>query len=76
MADQPGVLARITGHLADAGISIDAALQKLSEDDGQTDVILLTHVAEESRIATALEAIQSMPTVLGEIVRIRREELD
>lgn len=76
VADQPGVLARITGHLADAGISIDAALQRLSEDDGQTDVILLTHVSEESRIASAIEAIQSMPTVLGEIIRIRREELD
>jgi homoserine dehydrogenase len=76
VADQPGVLARITGHLADAGISIDAALQKLSEDDGQTDVILLTHVSEESRIVSAIEAIQAMPTVLGEVVRIRREELD
>lgn len=74
--DQPGVLARITGHLADAGISIDAALQKLAEDEDQTDVILLTHVSDESRILSAIEAIESMPTVLGAVVRIRREELD
>jgi homoserine dehydrogenase len=76
VADQPGVLAKITGHLADAGISIDAALQKLSEDDGQTDVILLTHVSEESRIVSAITAIQAMDTVLGEVVRIRREDLN
>jgi homoserine dehydrogenase len=75
VADQPGVLARITGHLADAGISIDAALQKAAEDECQTDVILLTHVSDERRILSAIEAIEAMPTVLGPVVRIRREEL-
>src|SRR5690606_17009456 len=76
VADQPVVLARITGHLADAGISIDAALQKPAEDERQTDVILLTHVSDESRIVAAIGAIEAMPTVLGPVVRIRREELD
>ncbi len=76
VADQPGVLARITGHLADAGISIDAALQKPAEDERQTDVILLTHESQESRIVAAISAIEAMSTVLGPVVRIRREELD
>lgn len=77
VADQPGVLARITGHVADAGISIDAALQKpAEEEERQTDIILLTHLAEEGRITEAVAAIEAMPTVLGKVVRIRREELD
>ena len=38
-------------------------------------MILLTHVSDERRILSAIEAIEAMPTVLGPVVRIRREEL-
>ena len=51
VADQTGVLAAITRILAESGISIDALLQKESEqvDDakGETDIILITHVCRE-----------------------------
>ena len=52
VADQAGVLARITGLLADAGISIDAVLQREADEVGgegstQTDVIILTHDTRE-----------------------------
>ena len=44
VADQAGVLARITGILAEHDISIDALLQRESaEGEAQTDVIILTH---------------------------------
>src|SRR5690606_9882182 len=76
VADQPGVLARTTGHLADAGITTHPALQQPGEAGRQTDVLLLTHVSDESRIVAAIGAIEAMPTVLGPVVRIRREELD
>lgn len=76
VADQPGVLARITGHLADAAISIDAALQKPAENERETDVILLTHKAQENRTRAAIRAIEAMPTVLAPVIRIRREEFD
>ena len=76
VADQTGVLARITGILADNDISIDALLQRESaEGEAQTDVIILTHDTVEGRMNRAIAAMQALPTVLAPIVRIRKEEL-
>ena len=76
VADQAGVLARITGILAERGISIDALLQRESaEGEAQTDVIILTHDTREGDMNQALAAMQALPTVLAPIVRIRKEEL-
>ncbi|WP_418320556.1 homoserine dehydrogenase [Piscinibacter sakaiensis] len=77
VADQAGVLARITGILAEADISIDALLQRESgEGEKQTDVIILTHETVEGRMNRALAQMQALPTVLAPIVRIRKEELN
>jgi len=76
VADQAGVLARITGILAEGDISIDALLQRESaEGEAQTDVIILTHDTVEGRMNRAIAAMQALPTVLAPIVRIRKEEL-
>ena len=76
VADQPGVLARITGILAEGDISIDALLQRESaEGEAQTDVIILTHDTVEGRMNKAIAQMQALPTVLAPIVRIRKEEL-
>ena len=76
VADQTGVLARITGILAECDISIDALLQRESaEGEAQTDVIILTHDTVEGRMNTAIAQMQALPTVLAPIVRIRKEEL-
>jgi homoserine dehydrogenase len=76
VADQTGVLARITGILADHGISIDALLQRESaEGEAQTDVIILTHTTIEGRMNKAIAGMQALTTVLAPIVRIRKEEL-
>ena len=76
MADQAGVLARITTILADNDISIDAVLQRESaEGEKQTDVIILTHDTVEGRMNRAIAQMQALPTVLAPIVRIRKEEL-
>jgi homoserine dehydrogenase len=85
VADKAGVLARITGILADNDISIDAVLQRPSADgDGRgmpatggekTDLIILTHDTVEGRMQAALALMQALPTVLAPIVRIRKEEL-
>jgi homoserine dehydrogenase len=77
VADQAGVLARITGILADNDISIDAVLQRESaEGEKQTDLIILTHDTVEQRMNKALAQMQALPTVLAPIVRIRKEELN
>ena len=76
VADQAGVLARITGILAESDISIDALLQRESaEGEAHTDVIILTHDTVEERMNRAIAQMQALPTVLAPIVRIRKEEL-
>ncbi len=76
VADQAGVLARITGILAERNISIDALLQRESaEGEAQTDVIILTHDTVEGEMNQAIAQMQALPTVLAPIVRIRKEEL-
>ncbi|MBU3739751.1 MAG: homoserine dehydrogenase, partial [Rhodoferax sp.] len=80
VADRAGVLARVTGILADAGISIDAVLQRQAEAVGgegsnQTDLIILTHDCLEGTMDAALARMQALDAVLAPIVRIRKEEL-
>ena len=76
VADEAGVLSRITTILAEHDISIDAVLQRESaEGERQTDLIILTHETQEGRMSTALAQMQALPTVLAPIVRLRKEEL-
>jgi len=86
VADETGVLAKVTGILADAGISIDAVLQREADEIGteaavgqpqvpQTDVIILTHDCQEAKMNGAIAQMQALPTVLEPITRIRKEEL-
>ena len=56
-----------------------ALLQRPQDADAQgqskTDVIILTHETVEGRMNKAISQMQSLPTVLAPIVRIRKEEL-
>ena len=81
VSDEAGVLAQITGLLANSGISIDAVLQREADEVGgegstQTDLIILTHDTSEGSMGFALNEIQRLPTVLAPITRIRKEELN
>jgi homoserine dehydrogenase len=78
VSDEAGVLAKLTGLLAGAGISIDAILQREADQvsgANQTDVIILTHDTREGTMNGVLAQMQALPTVLAPIVRIRKEEL-
>ncbi|MEO7887229.1 MAG: homoserine dehydrogenase [Polaromonas sp.] len=80
VADEAGVLAKVTGILAAAGISIDAVLQREADEVGgegstHTDLIILTHDCQEAKMNNALAQMQALPTVLAPITRIRKEEL-
>ena len=76
VADEAGVLSRVTGILADHGISIDAMLQRESADgENQTDVVILTHETREGLMRAAQASLQALPTVLAPIVTLRKEEL-
>ena len=81
VSDEAGVLAKITGILANAGISIDAVLQREADEVGgegstQTDLIILTHDTREGDMNKALDEIQGLHTVLAPLTRIRKEELN
>ena len=76
VADQAGVLAEITRILAAHGVSIDALLQKeAAEGESQTDLVILTHETKEKNMMAAITEIQALKTVLGEIIKIRLENL-
>jgi homoserine dehydrogenase len=81
VADEAGVLAQLTSLLAEAGISIDAVLQREADQvsqagENQTDVIILTHDTREGTMNQVLAQMQALPTVLAPITRIRKEELN
>ena len=80
VADQAGVLAKVASLLANAGISIDAMLQREASAVGgqgstQTDLILLTHSVREGTMNEVIAQMQGLATVLAPITRIRKEEL-
>ncbi len=81
VADEAGVLAKLTGLLAEANISIDAVLQREADQvsqagENQTDVIILTHETREGTMNEVLAQMQALPTVMAPITKIRKEELN
>ena len=74
--DQPGVLSAIAGILGEQGISLETVIQKgRSADQSDTvSVVMMTHEAKELAVRRALQAIQTLPRVQGETVRIRVED--
>lgn len=74
--NQAGVLADVSRVLADATISIDAMLQKEpGEGETRTDIIMFTSPTQEKNMLHAIEKINALPTVLGNVVKIRIEDL-
>ena len=76
VADKLGVLANVTSILAESTISIDAMLQKEPAlGETQTDIIMLTHQTQEKNVEAAIKKIEALPTVLGNVTKIRLEHL-
>lgn len=73
--DQLGVMADLTRILADAGISIDAVLQKEPGEKTRTDIVIITHQTREKNVDAAIARIEQLPTTVGTVVRIRLESL-
>jgi homoserine dehydrogenase len=76
VTDKPGVMADVARILGDAGISIEAILQK--EPAPQADkasIILLTHVVRESQMNAAITKIEALNSIHGRVTRIRLERL-
>jgi homoserine dehydrogenase len=74
--DQLGVMADLTRILADAGISIDAVLQKEpGELQTRTDIIIITHQTREKFVDAAIARFEQLGAVEGKVTRIRLESL-
>ena len=77
VADQPGVLASISSILAQSGISVDAMIQHSADVERlQTQILILTHEANESVMNAAIAKIEALSTVLAPVVRIRKEDFN
>jgi len=74
--DKPGVLSKITQILSDAGISIEALIQKQPwEGETEVPVILLTNRVLERDMNRAIQQIEQLDTIGQPVVRIRVESL-
>jgi len=75
--DQPGVLSDITSIMANAGISIEAIIQR-EQPAGEeyVNVIILTNATKEKFLDAAVEYIEQLETVRGTVTFIRVEHLD
>jgi len=74
--DEAGVLAEVTRILGDKNISIEAFIQKQPENEGDdANIILLTHRVNEGDMNSALEQIEALDVISGDVMRIRVESL-
>ena len=73
--DQMGVLADVTTILSRAGISIDAIMQQ-PRLKYLIPIVIMTDPVVEAKMDAALQQIQALPFIHGEIIRIRLESLD
>ncbi len=77
VTDKPGVMADVASVLGHAGISIEAILQKEPPPGvDQASIILLTHVVQEGKMNAAIQQIEALDSIHGDIMRIRLEHLD
>ncbi len=75
--DRPGVLSDIASILSQQGISIEALIQKAPEEgESRVPVIILTNVAAQGKLDSAVAAIEALPSITNGIARIRVESLD
>ncbi len=74
--DKPGVLSQLTKVLSDGNIGIEAVHQEEPEEgDISAEIVLLTDKAKESDFLSVIQKIEALSSVLGEIKKIRLENL-
>ena len=73
--DRPGVVASISGILADSGIGILSVVQPRPEEDGVACLVFMLHDASWGNVQTALASMAKQDCVQGEPVLYRVEDL-
>lgn len=72
--DQPGVLSTIAGILGEHGISIKSVQQEGRKVNGTVPVVMMTHLAREKEVRSALAQIEALEVVGQKPVLIRIED--
>jgi homoserine dehydrogenase len=77
--DRPGVFARVATLLSEREISIESALQRAQAIHAETPqawvpIVIVTQPVPERVMNDALAAVQALPEVVGDVVRIRVED--
>jgi homoserine dehydrogenase len=65
VADRPGVLGKIATHLGEAQVSIEQMFQHGTAGDEKAMVVVLTHVAREGDVKSALAKIDRLEEVVA-----------
>ncbi len=74
VVNQPGVFAKITRVLGEAGISLASVIQKEERDSGRAaEIVLTTYRARESAMQQAVRALSTLD-VVGEVSNVIRIE--
>lgn len=76
VVDRPGVLAKISALLAEAGIGISSVLQPEAQEGASVPLILMLHDAPNAAMRKALAKIAKLPSVKGKPVMIRVESFE
>jgi homoserine dehydrogenase len=73
--DEPGVLARLAGIVAERGVSIETAQQSSADDGGTATLVIGTHRAPEASLAAVVTALGAAPEVeaVAGVLRIEGE---
>ena len=69
--DARGVLAKITGILADNSISIETIIQKNVNDPGKVSIVVITEKIQDSKATKAVSAIDQLPEIVEKSQVIR-----
>jgi homoserine dehydrogenase len=77
--DRPGVFARVATLLSERDISIESALQRAQaihadSQNAWVPIVIVTQPVPERVMDDAVAAVQALPDVVGEVVRIRVED--
>lgn len=71
--DKPGVLSKISGILGKHNISIASVIQKDRMEGKAVPLVVLTHLAKEKGVVSAMKEINRLKIVAGKTVFIRVE---
>lgn len=74
--DHPGVLSRISGILGLHQISISSMIQQGRKIEGGVPLVIMTHMAKEQHLQSALSEIDQLDCIMGSTLLIRVEGED